>query len=163
MHDYQEFLKFLKIEDLSILIVEYAEWIKIAPGITEKRFYCGKDEYSHHVSMFAHEKLHESGFVNGEPKANTLDLNPLAAFWWNIMQTMHGYCYPLFDHHASTQECQENDLLKLKCVLNYLKGKKTDLKTRGKIKRFYDYSPSGTKNQIFCVYLATKTKIFMPK
>lgn len=160
-YNYEELKTFLNVAEVSKDIDEYIEWIEIA-SVSDAR-YAGQQEYSNHVMSFVHEKLKSVGFVNGNIEANKPKNNPLAALWFSIYQSISSPCYPLFDHHASTKEKQENDILKLKCIKNTLLGIQTEIgKVKGKIRKISDYSPHGTKNQIFCVWLATKEKTFFP-
>jgi len=162
----EQFSEFKEKVDIGPLVREldfFIEWLLAAPGISDQR-QGGIDTYSTYMSDFLDAKLTETGFANGEPAKNTIETNPGACFWFALYRLMHGICYPLFDHHATTRQRQQNDILKIKCVKNELLGKKTSYTIkRGKVIKVYDYSPVGTHGQIIEVKLATKRVVFYPE
>jgi hypothetical protein len=163
LYNYYDLKNYLNVNEIAKELDDYIEYVKKAK-VTEQRFYVGIDEYIDYIMEYVDDKLDEVGFVNGNVESNGPEDDPLAAFWFNVYQSMHGLCYPLFDHHASTMERRENDILKLKCIKNTLLGIETEIgKIKGKVRKISDYSPMGTKGQIKCVWLATKEKMFYPE
>lgn len=70
------------------------------------------DEFRHgtyrkHKGNLIHHKLDEHGFINGEPKKNTIKLNPQASFWWQLYLQ---FICPMYPHHSSSQLHQQMDL-----------------------------------------------------
>lgn len=172
MTNYSDFIGKIDVDKTVSELQNYLEILKKL-FVVKTGSYDRLDEYETPKMNFIHDKLHEYKFVNGYPEKNTIEKNPMAAFWWCVYHSISNsiYTFPFLHHHASSWERQQVDVFIINCIINELnnvhldpiKSKDTYIVENGhryKVKYAHDYSPIGCKNQLHIIKTATKELIY---
>ena len=115
---------------------------------------------------FIHDRMHDLGFVNGDPFANSLERNPRVAFLRDLYRVL-GVAYNVHPmiHHGSDIQAKEGMLNLLYSIHHSMLGNETAVTMEKKYR--LDVSPPGTRNQIFLDMKSQKyyfpMRIFEPK
>jgi len=173
-NNYSDFIGKIDVDKVILELQDYLETLKKL-FVVKSGSYDRLDEYEFPKMEFIHDKLKKYKFANGKPEKNTIELNPMATFWWCMYDSMSNtiHTFPFLHHHSSSWERQQVDLFIVNCIINELKDVHLDenlikLKSsfvvknghRYKVKYVHDYSPIGCKNQLLIIKTTTKELIY---
>lgn len=100
--------------DLSKTIRDIDKLIKILGDtfVTDEGKLKGLNEYNNTKYSYLHGRLKFHKYIQNQPKKNTIDINPNAALWHNIYETL-GQQNSGLSLSSTTIERQESDIKKL--------------------------------------------------